>query len=99
MLELHTLRRRGRARCVKQISHVFWVDGARRVLDLGVRYCSAARVDFVERNGAGVRACPHMDDKFKPWRRMRKRLEVVEHCEIVVPEEMVACDQRGRVGM
>ena len=50
MLKLHALRRRGRARCVKQISDVFWVDGARRVFDLGIRHSAAACVDVVERN-------------------------------------------------
>src|SRR5262245_66346058 len=92
MLKLHTLRRRGRARCVKKIGDVFRVDGTRRALDLGVRHCAAARVDFVERNGAEVRARHHMDDKFKPWRRMRKRLEVVQHRERVDFEKMSAFD-------
>src|SRR5260370_12189094 len=98
MLKPHTLRRRGRARCVKQISDVLWVDGACRALDLGIRYSAAARVDIVERNGATVRARAHIDDPLKPWRRMHKRLEVLEHCEIVVLEKMVACLARRHHG-
>src|SRR5258708_350095 len=99
LLKPHTLRRRGRARCVKQISDVLRVDGACRALDLGIRYSAAARVDVVERNGATVRARAHMDDQLKPWRRMHKRLEVLEHCEVVLFEKTVACPHPARFGM
>ena len=99
MLKLNPLWRGGRARCVKQVSDIFRVDGKRRVLDLGIRHGASTRIDLVERNRVAVRARANVNNELKPWRGMSKRLDLIEHREIVAFEKLVAGDEHPRVRM